>query len=969
MGTKRDTLLIVDDQEVNRAALQCIFDGTYNLLEAENGEQALLLIGEYRERLAAMLLDIVMPVMDGYQVMEEAGRRGYLQELPVVVITAESSAENEVRIFDLGASEIIAKPFEPHVVLRRVQNIVDLNLRKLDQRELIEQQAARLRESNAVMIDALSSIIEYRSLETGQHIRRIGLFTRTLLEDVAKSYPEYPLDERKVALIASASSLHDIGKIAVPDAILNKPGRLTPAEYAVMKTHAAKGSEMLTTLRRVGDQSYLRYAYNICRYHHERWDGGGYPEGLRGDAIPICAQAVGLADCYDALTNDRVYKKAIPPQQAVNMILNGECGAFSLRLLESLKHVESRFFALSAQYTDTAPGQADAAAPAPTAGDFRDLEMLDTRQMAQLKYFTLLRQMNSTVLEVDFNTGVYHAVYLADEGFAPLRSGRTFEESFRSFVAASVHPEDRAMALEGLGDYLSSVFEQGLMKRSRKYRVFCSGTGLYRLYTVSLLRIDMEIPHQRRALILWQEASEGTAAPHPAREDETFHHLLQTTIGSMQRCRVDRWFTLEEPAALEAFLGYAPGELGRLFHNRYLELIYPEDRAEVVRQFREQFNQSSTIELEYRLIGKNGQIRWVLDKSQYRNADSGEPYLYFVLIDITQSRKTQQELRLVSERYRLLLEQSNDVLVDWDVRQDLLDVSDNWKARFGYEPIRSSARMRLTQASHLHPDDTAQVAAVFDAVRAGKAPAQRLELRIADAGGRYRWYRLRLALQSGEDGRIARVLGILSDINEEKQAAQALQNEADRDFLTGLYNRKAAMEKGREIIAGAHSARNAAMLLFDLDRFKQVNDRYGHLYGDELLKCAAAEFRRQVRGEDIVARVGGDEFLVLLREVPDRAAAMSRARQLAQALQDAFGRMEQDIRPSCCAGVSLCPQDGTEFNELFLRSDIALYRAKAGGRARIECYDAAAMGNDFSRPDRPFAAGTRIDSEEDRPAP
>ena len=164
------------------------------------------------------------------------------------------------------------------------------------------------------MIDALSSIIEYRSVETGKHIQRIGVFTRVLLEDVAHCYPEYLLDDRKIAIIFSASALHDIGKIAIPDAILNKPGRLTPDEYEIMKTHSVRGCEMLAGLDRMGDREYLQYAYNICRYHHERWDGRGYPDGLKGDNIPLCAQVVGIADCYDALTNDRVYKKALPPE-------------------------------------------------------------------------------------------------------------------------------------------------------------------------------------------------------------------------------------------------------------------------------------------------------------------------------------------------------------------------------------------------------------------------------------------------------------------------------------------------------------------------------------------------------------------------------------------------------------------------------------------------------------------------------
>lgn len=219
----------------------------------------------------------------------------------------------------------------------------------------MEEQSASLRESNSIMIDALSSVIEYRSLESGQHIRRIRSFTKILLTNVAQSYQEYDLDNHKIDLITDASSMHDIGKIAIPDVILNKPGRLTPEEFEIMKTHTTKGCEILSGLDRMPDKEYLQYAYNICRYHHERWDGQGYPDGLKGENIPICAQVVAVADCYDALTTNRVYKDAIAQDEAFTMILNGKCGAFSPRLLECFKNVRDAFAQLSREYADGRP--------------------------------------------------------------------------------------------------------------------------------------------------------------------------------------------------------------------------------------------------------------------------------------------------------------------------------------------------------------------------------------------------------------------------------------------------------------------------------------------------------------------------------------------------------------------------------------------------------------------------------------
>ncbi len=258
------------------------FEQEYNLLEAENGAQAFMLIQQYRSSLAAVLLDVVMPVKNGYQVMEEMTRAGLMAYIPVIVITSENSIENEVRAFDLGAADIIIKPFEPHVVRRRVQNAVDLNRHKMHLEEMVGEQAAKLRESRDVIMDTLSSVIEHRSMETGQHVLRIRMFTKLLLENVMRYCPEYELNERAVGVIAEAAALHDIGKISIADTILNKPGRLNQEEFEVMKTHTLKGCEILTGLDRMGDKEYLRYAYNICRYHHERWDGGGYPDRLKG---------------------------------------------------------------------------------------------------------------------------------------------------------------------------------------------------------------------------------------------------------------------------------------------------------------------------------------------------------------------------------------------------------------------------------------------------------------------------------------------------------------------------------------------------------------------------------------------------------------------------------------------------------------------------------------------------------------
>ena len=258
-------ILIVEDNEINRMLLGEILSADYQVIEAENGLEALSVLKERGDVISLILLDITMPVMDGYQVMKEMGGSGLLDEVPVVVITADNSLEGELHSFDLGASDIIVKPFEPHVVKRRVHNIIELYLHKHNLEDMVDQQAHKLKESNDVLVDALSSVIEYRSLESGQHIKRIRLLTRVLLQELAQNCPEYGLDQHKIEVIASASALHDIGKIAIEDRILNKPGRLTPEEFEIMKTHTTKGCQILESLGRMSDKEYLQYAYKSCR--------------------------------------------------------------------------------------------------------------------------------------------------------------------------------------------------------------------------------------------------------------------------------------------------------------------------------------------------------------------------------------------------------------------------------------------------------------------------------------------------------------------------------------------------------------------------------------------------------------------------------------------------------------------------------------------------------------------------------
>lgn len=349
MGTRKRQILVVDDVELNRAILAELFQDSYEVLEAENGRQALELLEARHEDILIVLLDIIMPVMDGFEMLQNMARREWKEEIPVVLITSENSDNALLRGYELGVSDIINKPFNPNIVKRRVDNTIELYLHKRhlealvrQQVETLEKQALKLNRFNEFIIDTLSTVVEFRSCESGTHIRRVREITRLLLESLSFRYPEYALPRGSIDKIVSAASMHDIGKIAIPDAVLNKPGRLTAEEFEIMKTHSLKGCELLQSINEGQDEEYYRFCYDICRSHHERWDGSGYPDGLAGNNIPIWAQVVSLADVYDALTSERVYKGAYTHAQAVSMILNGECGVFNPRLLNSFLSVASR---------------------------------------------------------------------------------------------------------------------------------------------------------------------------------------------------------------------------------------------------------------------------------------------------------------------------------------------------------------------------------------------------------------------------------------------------------------------------------------------------------------------------------------------------------------------------------------------------------------------------------------------------
>ncbi len=332
-------ILIVDDSKINRMILSDIIDDAFTILEAENGVEALNIIREHGNEISLMLLDLVMPEMDGMEVLAAMNGLNLINKIPVIMISAENSPSYVERAYELGVTDFINRPFNAFVIRKRIVNTIMLYTKQKNLVNLVNQQIYEREKNNDMMISILSHIVEFRNGESGLHILHVNTITGLVLRQLIKKTNKYNLTAKDIDTIVTASSLHDIGKISVPDEILNKPGRLTAQEFEVIKRHSEAGAKMLEAMSNYSDEPLVTAARDICMYHHERYDGGGYPSGLKGDEIPISAQVVSIADVYDALVSERCYKKAIPHHQALEMICGGECGCFNPILLECLRDI------------------------------------------------------------------------------------------------------------------------------------------------------------------------------------------------------------------------------------------------------------------------------------------------------------------------------------------------------------------------------------------------------------------------------------------------------------------------------------------------------------------------------------------------------------------------------------------------------------------------------------------------------
>lgn len=337
-GIKRK-ILVVDDSEMNRSLLCDMLSGIYEILEAENGLEASVILQSREQEIALMLLDIVMPKMDGFELLTVMNKNGWIKNIPVIIISSETVPAYVDKAYDLGVQDYISRPFDERIVQRRVSNTLMLFIKQKELSNMVMEQFAERENENTLMTEILSSIVESRNGESGLHVLHIRMLTEILLQKLLEKTNQYPVSKQDIPIICNASSFHDIGKMVLPMEILNKPGKLTAEEFEVMKTHSIEGAKLLKSLPMRENEPLVKIGYDICRWHHERYDGGGYPDGLKGDEIPIAAQVVALADVYDALRSSRVYKPPYSHEKTIHMIMNGECGVFNPILLECLSEL------------------------------------------------------------------------------------------------------------------------------------------------------------------------------------------------------------------------------------------------------------------------------------------------------------------------------------------------------------------------------------------------------------------------------------------------------------------------------------------------------------------------------------------------------------------------------------------------------------------------------------------------------
>ena len=953
----KDTLLLVGDASSDRAELHAIFESSYNLLEADNAAQGIMLVEQNSQCIAAVLADISLSDENGLRALIAACHPSEENKVPVVcLVTPTGTGQREETASLLGAADVVQKPYTSISIQRRVQVLVDLYMHQWHLEKLVEEQSQTIRNTNQVMVDTLSAIIEHRSTESGNHVLRIRRFTQILLQEVARCCPEYELDESSIDRISTASALHDIGKISIPDVILNKNGKLTPEEFEIMKTHTTVGGQLTEQIGDIGDPMYLRYIYNICLYHHERWDGRGYPKGLKGNEIPICAQVVGLVDAYDALTTPRVYKPAFPHEKAVNMILNGECGAFSPKLLECFKRVRQGFEDLSHLYADGYSPKSDHIR-IPLPGPVQKAHALNAMELSQLKYQTVLHHINDTVIELDIDRRNYHVVYNPDPDFVSLFNNASFEEMSLQLMRDGVHPENTESMEQMQQQIREKLFVQNHRKISFRCQIFSHIYGAYFPYEIIILRVNTGVTDQHILLAIFHNL-EDTAlkSASPTRNTLPDSFALYGLSSGALCCLMDDALTIDHGAGtLFPLTGYSATDILTQFDGSLLQMIIPEDRNNIP-----DLTGTENQAWECRIACKDRPPVWVLVKSRCSIDSEGRDVCYLLFVDITDGKNREKQLEDQVLFHQALVNLSEGVILEYDLRTKKLTCSDRWLQRFGYPISVNDLFPQADNVTHIHPDDIPVIRRTIKNILHSKT-SDMADIRIANSEGRYLWNRIRCGAICDSENVPVSITAIIYDIDELKSDALAMKKQAERDSLTKLLNKASAQQSVIDYLDSRSPESMAALLILDLDNFKTVNDVLGHLYGDAVLTQIGETLRNLFRSHDIVGRIGGDEFMILLKDIPGKEMVLERCLLLVNTFRGLLHRLMPKLQVSVSVGAALVPTHGTNYADLFRHADEALYTAKHNGKCQFHLYDAQ---DAYTALSDAALAMTRIDSDE-----
>ena len=503
--------------------------------------------------------------------------------------------------------------------------------------------------------------------------------------------------------------------------------------------------------------------------------------------------------------------------------------------------------------------------------------------------------MDSLVLELSVDRGYFHLRYNPYPELGVINRAKNFAELESIVLGEIVAPEDRQRMQTLIRSGIEAYLQAGMRRQSFRF-AFREKDGGSQMYDVTLLRANVNQKDRRTLAVLCHKLCPEDLS---AAQKMTLAARQSISMDSTYCCRNDRYFTLVKTGdGIADLAGYSREDIHSRFGDRLIELVHPEDRDMVHSAIREQLNLGDNVQLEFRVIHKDGRVIWVMNRSRRTMGADGVEYLYSNLTDITAARQTQELLEKRMERYEIILAQTENVLFDWDMQTDSIAFSDTWETIFGYEPVVDSVWKTLESGSFLHPDDVPQL---HDGIRAlqNGSDLEVVEVRIATARGRYLWCRFRASAIRGDGNALVRIVGIIINIDAEKQAEQLLQDRADRDALTKLLNKDAGRKQMEEYLSQFPQGVACALMILDLDNFKQVNDRYGHLFGDTVLTKAAKEIKKMFRAQDIVARIGGDEFMVLLRGVSDRGLVQSRCERLLTVFRNAFYCGREKLPISC----------------------------------------------------------------------